>query len=564
VPIPFRRRRGQTRDYLTDSYSAADLVPANWEGRNLPNRQSEAWSWHGRGRGFVFAKYCQEHLEFALVDGEFYSRLEAGEHVHGHVDLADVGDVCLRFGGAGRTHGAPGGEIRLSGKNREYHFGTTTIIPFKGGWEDGHRAYAQLMRERGHVTPKGFNPPVHWNELYELSWRGGTNSPLQELPELWAQAEVASKFGAEAFYFDPVWDIFEGSSIWDTERLGPLSDFVKRLKKDYGLETSLHLMMHTKSTTEDPAIYRRDKDGNIVIWHGLYEGGYICPATDAWKDMKTERLLKLADAGVTFFMFDFNDYGLAGTNSGIALHSAEPCSAPDHGHSVPMTLEEHSRGVVEVMRRVKQKYPNLLIEAHDRIAGGIQDYMPLYYEHNLNGELTFDEHWGFEYMWNPYMDLLSGKALSLYEYNLAFDIPLYLHINLHFDNVAALGFWWYASTCRHMGLGGIKPGHRNWEGHCKAMQTYLRLKPFFAEGRFAGLSRLLHGHVLDDRKQLVLTAFNIGSDTVDLDGELDLEVLGLPAGATLKGEGIVERDGRWFVRTHLDGLSTKVIEAGWE
>ena len=150
----------------------------------------------------------------------------------------------------------------------------------------------------------------------------------------------------------------------------------------------------------------------------------------------------------------------------------------------------------------------LLIEAHDRVSGGIQDYMPLYYEHNLDGKVTFDEHWGFEYMWSPYMDLLAGKALSLYEYNLAHDIPLYLHINLGFDNEAALAFWWYASTCRHLGLGGIKRGHKNWEGHVAAMQEYLRLKPFFAEGRFVGIDLDVHAHVLDEERLEELAQFD--------------------------------------------------------
>jgi hypothetical protein len=562
VAIPFRRRRGQTQNYMVESYSAADLVPANWAGRNLPNRPSEAWSWHGRGQGFVFAKYCQEHVEFALADAEFYTRV-GGELADAHVDLADVGDVCLRFGGAGRTFGAPGIPVELTPNRSEFRFGVTTIVPFEGGWENGHRAYAQLMRDRGHVTPANFNPPVHWNELYELGWRGGHNAPLQEPPKLWEQARVAQMFGAEAFYFDPVWDLFEGSSVWDTERLGPLPDFVRRLKDEFGLELSLHLMMHTKSTAEDPRIYRRDRNGDIVRWHGLYEGGYICPGSAVWRDQKTERLLQLAADGVTFFMFDFCDYAIESTKTGIAHHNGEPCWSPDHGHAVPMSLEEHSHGIIEVMQRVKAKYPNVLIEAHDRVSGGIQDYMPLYYEHNLNGGVTFDEHWGFEYMWNPYMDLLSGKALSLYEYNLAFDIPLYLHINLGFDNTAALAFWWYASTCRHLGLGGIKPGHRNWEGHLIAMREYRRLKPFFAQGRFVGITRMLHAHVLNDRRAAVLAAFNIGSDRVEVEQVLDLDLLGLPATAVLHGPGVSREGERWIVRCALDGLSARILEFGW-
>lgn len=274
-------------------------------------------------------------------------------------------------------------------------------------------------------------------------------------------------------------------------------------------------------------------------------------------------LLALADAGVTFFMFDFCDYHVESTGTGLVHHNPLPCSSPDHGHKVPMSIEEHSRGIIEVMQRVKAKYPDLLIEAHDRVSGGIQDYMPLYYEHNLDGTVTFDEHWGFEYMWNPYMDLLSGKALSLYEYNLAFDIPLYLHINLGFDNTAALSFWWYASTCRHLGVGGIKPGHRNWDGHVKAMQTYLQYKPFFAEGRFIGFSRDAHGHVLDDRKAAVLNVFNLKSDTLDVEHVLDLGLMGLPAGTILEGEG-VERDGdRWVYRAKMRGLTASVVEITW-
>ena len=33
-------------------------------------------------------------------------------------------------------------------------------------------------------------------------------------------------------------------------------------------------------------------------------------------------------------------------------------------------------------------------------------------------------------------------------------LPLYIHIDLRTDNRNALVFWWYASTCRHLGIGG--------------------------------------------------------------------------------------------------------------
>jgi hypothetical protein len=44
-------------------------------------------------------------------------------------------------------------------------------------------------------------------------------------------------------------------------------------------------------------------------------------------------------------------------------------------------------------------------------------------------------------MWNPTDDLLSRRAVSLYCYNLAYSLPLHLHVNLKRDNESALVFW---------------------------------------------------------------------------------------------------------------------------
>ena len=561
APVPFRRRRGQAQDFLLEEYPATDIVPASWGEAKLPGRPAEGWGWHDGSAGILISKYSQEHIEFGLADGEFYSGQRTAPE--GHDDHVDVGDVCLRFGGAGRANGAPGVPIVLDPTRPEFRFGVSTIETFVGGWEAGHLAYARLMRERGHVVPPDYDPPVHWNELFALSWRGGTNAPLQEPDALWGQARIASLAGAEAFYLDPGWDTFEGSSIWDDERLGSLESFVDRLRDEFGLRMSLHLMMHTKSLTEDPRIYRRGRDGEVVLWAGDYTGGHVCPGSAVWRDQKTERLLVLARAGVTFLMFDFVEYPLEGTRSGVASQNTTACWAPDHGHTVPMTLEEHSAGVVEVMRRVKREYPEVLIEAHDRISSGVQDYLPLYYEHALP-EPTFDEHWGFEYMWNPYMDLLSGKALSLYEYNLAYDIPLYLHINLAFDNRRALAFWWFASTCRHLGIGGIAPGDDTWDSHLEAMATYLRLKPHFARGRFVGLGRTVHAHVLDDECSAVIVAFNLSSSAATLDLALDAALLGLPEGAVVEGADVEVRDGVGLLAAPIDALSPHVFTLEWK
>src|ERR1700760_3920418 len=90
-------------------------------------------------------------------------------------------------------------------------------------------------------------------------------------------------------------------------------------------------------------------------------------------------------------------------------------------------------------------------------------------------------------MWDPYTDLLSGRALSLYEYNLAYDIPLYLHINSAHDSPAMLAFWWYASCCRHLGIGGLAAGDEQWPRLGAAMGRCPGVTPRFVSGRGPGL-----------------------------------------------------------------------------
>jgi hypothetical protein len=500
IPVPLRRFRAQDVDHLRSGYRAADLYPSEWPGRDsLPGRGAEAWLWAEADGGFLVAKYTQEHVEYGLADGEHVvARRPAGAAASLQLDqLHSDRNLCLRHGGAGQYDGFPE-TARELGPGQRLGFGSSIIVAYDGDWQAGYTSYKKILRDRGHVTPAGYGPRVHWNELYRLGWRCGSNAPLQELPELFGEAARARAAGAQAFYFDPGWDLFEGSSSWDTGRLGPVEEFVRRLRDEYGLSLALHLMIHTKSVQEDPAIYRRRPDGEIDLWTDRtpYSGGYVCPASPVWQRQKTERLLRLARAGTSFFMFDFVTYG--------------PCWSAGHGHSVPSTREEHAAGIMTVVRAVKSEFPALVIEAHDRIGGGL----PLYYQHGSAHD--HDELWGFEYMWDPYADLLSGRALSLYEYNLAYDIPLYLHINSAHDSPALLAFWWYVSCCRHLGIGGLAEGDEQWPRLVEAMGRYRELQPWFARGRFVGIDRFTHLHVLDadEGGGAVLTAFNLTGSPV--------------------------------------------------
>ena len=104
----------------------------------------------------------------------------------------------------------------------------------------------------------------------------------------------------------------KGRTIWDSDRLGAQTDFVEMLA-DHGLKLSLHLMMHTTKLDEDPRFYLRDRDGNLMSFMNhrevIYPNVCVCCASAVWKQTKIERLRALADAGATFMMFDFLNYG---------------------------------------------------------------------------------------------------------------------------------------------------------------------------------------------------------------------------------------------------------------
>jgi hypothetical protein len=186
----------------------------------------------------------------------------------------------------------------------------------------------------------------------------------------------------------------------------------------------------------------------------------------------------------------------------------------------------------------------VLIEMHDPITGPSSiHYTPTYF--GYNPPTSFDCLWGHEFMWNPVDDVLSRRAVSLYYYNLAYSIPLYLHINLKTDNENAFVFWWFASTCRHLGVGGKAAGPV-WEAQKKAMQAYRPLKRFYTQGKFYGIEEMVHAHTLPELRESVLNVFNLDDKAIEKEVRFRLADIGLPAGSiqvegasvTVKGDEV--------------------------
>jgi len=496
------------REY--EEYTVEDLLfrrggyRIRWNCPMIPTPQlgSEGWVWTDGECGLLVLKYSQDGIEFSLLEPE---HLEDG--------------VYLRFGGFGIWHGdpeaacllPPGGEVR---------FGLTRYELYDGGWEDGYRRFRTFMEGRGHRVPEGYDPPVHWNELYDNPLWWGPDTPerrrkLYTLEDMEEEARKARELGCEALYLDPGWDTSFASSIWDEERLGSLVEFVRRMQRDYGLKVALHTPLAAWS---DPKAYpkealRKDEKGEVIE-------GSLCSGARQYLEVKRDRLWKLAEAGVAFLMFDGSAY-------------TGPCYDSDHGHPIPYTREAHCRSYLWLAQEVHRRFPDVLIELHDPIVAGVPiRYVPTYYLHGLPG--SHDENWAFEYMWDPMDDLLSGRAISLYYYNLAYSIPLYLHIDLRTDNPNALAFWWYASTVRHLGVGGRHPDDRVWEAHKRAMRWYKVHKTFYTRGVFLGLGEDMHIHVLPG-EGAVVNVFNLSETPQVKEVVLDMRELGLPDTVSVRG-----------------------------
>ena len=523
--VPFRREpAGHDAQYadftlgqlLTEQYSS-EL----WSEQTsvTPAFASEAWAWTNGKQGFLITKYSPGGLEFATLDRVVLSPDKLG----------------LRWGGVGIYRNQPehGAWLRPGDSHR---FGITRISAYTGDWQQGFYTFRAEMEQRGHSCPPGFNAPVHWNELYDnkLWWLPGDQQDDPEmrkkyytLESMKEEAAKAKDIGCEALYMDPGWDTNFSSKIWDEARLGTYESFTTMLQRDYGLKSSLHTPL---SGWCDPSSYpisanRVDRFGRRRMW--IREKGFLdsplCGSSDQYINTTADRLKTLSKGGAAFFMFDGTNYH-------------EECWDPNHGHRVPARREEHDQARSRLARLVHAEYPNVLIEMHNPT--------PVYYGHGQcpEGEggcqgSGFDTIWGFELMWEPMQDLLSGHSIALYYYNLAYSLPIYLHIDLRTDNHNALVFWWNASTCRHLGIGGTHLDPAVRKAQKDGMTNYRRLKPYFAAGVFYGIDEQTHVHTDVKTNTAVVNCFNLSNVAVEREIHFIPARFGLPSNKTYRFSG---------------------------
>ncbi len=524
-PIPYRREtNGKMQEFPLREIVEHGMSYAGWfeEPVETPVWGAEGWVWTRGAASFLLAKYNPGSMEWSLLEPE-----KRG------------GQMVVRFGGAGLwKHGHPEGAASLD-PGESCSFGETRFQAVEGDWKQAFYAYRAFMERKGCRTPADYDPPIHWNELYDNEYYFKTckaagdylkedkselkpeyfeiNQKLLKefytLDLMLVEAAKARDLGCEALYLDPGWDTGSNQQVWDALRLGPMDVFVARMKEEFGLKVSLwNALGNVPPSYGDPNA--GPPESRVIAADGR-RAPIFCFSSPAFLDLKEKRLHEVCRNGASFLMFDSNQF-------------SGPCYDKSHGHAVPSTREEHAGALLELIRRVKARYPRVLIELHDPISGpsGIH-YTPTYYGFGVPG--AFDCLWGHEFMWDPLDDILTRRATSLYYYNLAYGIPLYLHVNLKKDNENSLIFWWFASMCRHLGVGG-KPGPAVWEAEKRAMQTYKPLKEFYTRGVFYGIEETVHAHTLPDRHEAVINVFNLEDKPERRTIRFRPEEIGLPPG----------------------------------
>jgi len=557
--IPFRvQLDGSRHDYTAADLRDGDFHNAVYEEKSRPEiplcedsrLRSEAWAWWHDEQGLVIIKYNNADIELSVA-----------------APLLCEGEQVLRYGGVGSClYGESTAGHKLE-PGEAFTFGTTFYLHVEGKIENAFSAYRDFLDSRGHGFPSDYDPPVNWNELYDIGWYHSDAKLLKEnytLDALRREAAKAKDCGCELLYLDPGWEVVEGSTLWDESRLGSVEDLVELLDREFGLTLGFRTVL--RSYRDDwPRQYvvqhpgkpkEKLKWGDLTFWE-------LCLCDDTFRKEKIERIQNIADKGIRFLMVDEMDW-------------RGPCHDPDHSHDMPTTAVDHVRAVYDLCKKLRRSCPELIIECHDPVWPWFTSiYVPTYFQQAFGNAGSYDENWGFEYMWDCIEDLKSGKALALYYYNLACNIPLYLHITMAADNDACLFFWWAASTVRHLGIGG-KHGHesvdpkeklphnpeKRFAAYQAQMKLYRKLKPYFVRGTFHGLGEHIHLHTLPDRLGGVLVVFNL----TDTDQVIETPL----AGASIRADcelPVIGGVGQWkdsdfIIRCEVPPMSPAVITIG--
>ncbi|MCX6227162.1 MAG: hypothetical protein NTV01_20835 [Bacteroidia bacterium] len=414
--VPFRIQLDASKhDYSTEDlkkgqYSNTVYVDDRARAPQLTEEgrlRSEAWIWWNGLKGMTIIKYNNKAVELSVV----FPKVSQNQ-------------ATLQFGGAGYCLYKEPTPAHQLAPGEQIIFGTTIYKSFEGTVENGYAQYRDYLDTKGHNFPKDYNPPVNWNELYDIGWYHSDSAKLSKFytrEAILKEAEKAKALGCEMLYFDPGWEVAEGLTLWDSTRLGSVSSMIKTLKDDYGLDMGYRTILHSTGGLWAEKYQIKHADYEPVPTNKEYLD-MLCINYPEFYKIKLGRILHISKQGVKFMMFDgWNWFGT--------------CMDTSHHHEVPLTTQDFIMAVYKTMTEVRQQCPGLTIEAHDPVwPWWACIYVPTYFQQGFGVSDSHQEDWGFEYMWDCINDLKSGRALALYYYNLGCNVPLYLHITMAADN----------------------------------------------------------------------------------------------------------------------------------
>ncbi len=191
------------------------------------HRRSEGWAWTHNDSTLGIFVFNQENMLFSVVSTN-----------------REPDGATLRFGGACMISGEPAALTRIA-PGQTVDLGLVRYESMAGGYMEALYAFRRMLDERGCRFPADYDPPVHWEQLYDMS--GAWEDRLHRYTKAALEKEAAKgrAYSCEALYLDPGWDTDFGTFLWGEDWLGPRRRFVREIEGKYGLKLSLHCPLAT-------------------------------------------------------------------------------------------------------------------------------------------------------------------------------------------------------------------------------------------------------------------------------------------------------------------------------
>jgi len=240
------------------------------------------------------------------------------------------------------------------------------VSEFKGHWDEGSNAIKRFIREKL-LRDHGRNwPPFQYNTWYDRT------EALEE-GRLMDFARLAAELGCELFVIDAGWyglhmdwRVTKGDWRVNAKKLPrgtrPVADLVRSLGMKFGMWVEIELAgSEAPITKEHPEWFFRS-GGKLVSNRGvLYFGN---PEVVAWAKSQIDKIV--TENQLDYLKMDFNsDMAVTG----------------DRDSDGNEKLWAHYRGLVELWKYIRNKYPNLIVE--NCSSGSLrQDLLPAAYTDN--------------------------------------------------------------------------------------------------------------------------------------------------------------------------------------